>query len=104
MNTIWRYETPHNTITFEFLSDGMDEKEMFMNWVAFMNAVGYNLDKVEMENMWNSEGVAKNNIFEKEDVISLFLENLKKEGVNHANDPRFYKAEQNTLTCGVKKT
>lgn len=98
MNMIWKYASPHNTITFEFSSDCMDAQEMFMNWVAFMNAIGYNLDKVEMENMWNG----CNNSINAEEVIDKFLENLKLEGVDHSNDPRFYTAELKTLNGGTE--
>jgi len=94
MNTVWKHETPHNIITFEFLSDGMDAQEMFMNWVAFMNAIGYNLNKVEMEEMWN--GVVEKDWINPQEVIDQFLANLAEEGIDHSNDPRFYRAWEKT--------
>ncbi len=51
----WKYEHVDEKITFEFDMDGVSHKEMFMKWVDFMNAIGYTLDKVEMEAMWNGE-------------------------------------------------
>ena len=42
-------------VTFVFDAFQMDTQEMFMKWVEFMNAIGYNLDKAEMESMWNGE-------------------------------------------------
>jgi len=33
----------------------MDTQEMFFKWVDFMNAIGYNLNKAEMESMWSGE-------------------------------------------------
>lgn len=40
-------------ITYEFDNDCMHVREVFMRWVRFMNAAGYNLDQAEMEDMWN---------------------------------------------------
>lgn len=91
-NTLWKHKTPHNIITFEFLSDGMSAQEMFMSWVAFMNAIGYNLNKVEMEEMWNGES----NSITPEEVLDTFLTNLAEEGIDHSNDPRFYRALEKT--------
>ena len=51
----WTYEHNDEKITFEFDMDGVSHKEMFMKWVDFMNAIGYTLDKVEMEAMWNGD-------------------------------------------------
>ena len=51
---LWMYETESEIVKFEFDMHQMDTKEMFMKWVAFMNAVGYVLDSVELEKMWNS--------------------------------------------------
>lgn len=42
-------------VTFEFDNDGMPAFEVFMRWVRFMNAIGYNLDQEEMEEKWNGE-------------------------------------------------
>ena len=41
------------SVTFEFDAYEMSEQEMFMMWVRFMNAIGYVLDAVEMEEMWS---------------------------------------------------
>jgi len=55
-NTIWMHEDDDGTaIVFAFDTVQMDHQEMFMKWVEFMNAIGYNLDKAEMESMWNGE-------------------------------------------------
>lgn len=51
----WSYQHGDEKIIFEFHMDGMNHKEMFMLWVKFMNAVGYTLDPIEMESMWNGE-------------------------------------------------
>lgn len=51
----WSYQHDDEKITFEFNMDEMTHKEMFMMWVKFMNAVGYTLDSIEMEKMWNGE-------------------------------------------------
>ena len=42
-------------VTFEFDNDCMSVEQVFMRWVRFMNAAGYNLDQAEMEDMWNGE-------------------------------------------------
>lgn len=52
---IWSYQHGDEKIVFEFNMDEMTHKEMFMQWVKFMNAVGYTLDSIEMEKMWNGE-------------------------------------------------
>jgi hypothetical protein len=55
-NTVWMHEDPEGaTIVFAFDTFQMDHQEMFLKWVDFMNAIGYTLDKVEMEKMWNGE-------------------------------------------------
>jgi hypothetical protein len=55
-NTIWVHEDEGgDTVIFAFDTFQMDHQEMFMKWVDFMNAIGYTLDKVEMERMWNGE-------------------------------------------------
>ena len=46
-------------VTFEFDNDCMRSFEVFMRWVRFMNAIGYELDPVEMEAMWNGESYDK---------------------------------------------
>ena len=51
----WKYETDSEVVMFEFDMYQMNHKEMFMKWVSFMNAIGYVLDTVEMEKMWNGE-------------------------------------------------
>ena len=51
----WTYETNHGKVTFDFDSTEMNVKEMFLKWVDFMCAIGYNLDRAEMESMWNGE-------------------------------------------------
>jgi hypothetical protein len=51
----WSYQHDDEKITFKFNMDEMTHKEMFMMWVKFMNAVGYTLDSIEMEKMWNGE-------------------------------------------------
>ena len=43
----------NSTVTFEFDAIEMSTFEMFMQWVRFMNAIGYILDPEEMEEMWN---------------------------------------------------
>ena len=48
-------------VTLEFDNYDMPSFEVFMRWVRFMNAIGYNLDQEEMEKMWNGE------IYETED-------------------------------------
>jgi len=52
---IWKYIDGEDTIIFEFNNSELDTKDLFFRWVNFMNAIGYNLNKVEMENMWNGE-------------------------------------------------
>ena len=42
-----------STVTFEFDAIEMSTFEMFMQWVRFMNAIGYVLDPEEMEEMWD---------------------------------------------------
>lgn len=42
-------------VAFEFDNDGMPAFEVFMRWVRFMNAAGYNLDQAEMEAIWKGE-------------------------------------------------
>lgn len=51
----WTYRFGDEKVIFKFNMDDMNQKEMFMMWVKFMNAVGYTLDAVEMEDMWNGE-------------------------------------------------
>ena len=51
----WAYRFGDEKVIFKFNMDDMNQKEMFMMWVKFMNAVGYTLDAVEMEDMWNGE-------------------------------------------------
>ena len=51
----WSYQHGDEKIVFEFNMNEMTHKEMFMMWVKFMNAVGYTLDSIEMEKMWNGE-------------------------------------------------
>ena len=41
------------SIVFSFDAFDMNAQEMFMQWVRFMNAIGYVLDIQEMEEMWN---------------------------------------------------
>ena len=48
-------DSDHDIVVFQFDAFQMDTQEMFMKWVDFMNAIGYNLDKAEMESMWNGE-------------------------------------------------
>ena len=48
-------DSDYDTVSFQFDAFQMDAQEMFIKWVDFMNAIGYNLDKVEMEKMWNGE-------------------------------------------------
>ena len=48
-------------VTLEFDNYDMPSFEVFMRWVRFMNAIGYNLDQEEMEEKWNGE------IYETED-------------------------------------
>jgi hypothetical protein len=43
-----------STVIFTFDALEMDTQEMFMQWVRFMNAIGYVLDPEEMEEMWCS--------------------------------------------------
>lgn len=52
---IWTYDNETDVVTFEFDSCERDTKEMFMKWVCFMNAIGYILDPIDMEKMWDSE-------------------------------------------------
>ena len=51
----WKYECGKDTVTFQFDMDGETPEDMFFRWVEFMNAVGYNLNKTEMYEMWNGE-------------------------------------------------
>ena len=49
-----------DTSTYKNISMELDNRDMtpfevFVRWVAFMNASGYHLDPVEMEAMWNGE-------------------------------------------------
>ena len=44
---------PMRTVTHVFDATDMDTTEMFMRWVHFMNGVGYVLDPVEMEEVWD---------------------------------------------------
>lgn len=48
----WKYETDDLTVEFE-LDSSESAGEIFLKWVRFMNAAGFILDPVEMENMWN---------------------------------------------------
>ena len=41
------------SVVFSFSALNMNAEEMFMQWVRFMNAIGYVLDPAEMEEMWN---------------------------------------------------
>jgi len=50
---ITKMPTLNSTVTFEFDAIEMSTFEMFMQWVRFMNAIGYVLDPEEMEGMWN---------------------------------------------------
>lgn len=43
----------NTSVVFAFDAVEMDAQEMFMQWVRFMNAIGYVLDPEEMEEMWN---------------------------------------------------
>lgn len=52
---VWEYDSGGDVVVFEFDMLQMDTKEMFMKWVCFMNAVGYVLDPIDMEKMWDSE-------------------------------------------------
>ena len=47
------YKSGETDISFGFNVDEKTHFEVFMNWVRFMNAIGYVLDPVEMERMWN---------------------------------------------------
>ena len=49
------YKSNLDMVTVEFDSTEMNGKEMFLKWVGFMSAIGYNLDRAEMESMWNGE-------------------------------------------------
>ena len=93
MNTIFKHDDGYSVTTFDINTEQADAKDMFMHWVRFMNAIGYNLNPVEMEDMWSYD---KESV-DAGDVIETFLVNLKLEGVDHSNDPRFYKAELKTL-------
>ena len=48
-------DSDDSMVTFHFDAVGMDATEMFMQWVRFMNAIGYVLDPEEMKEMWNGE-------------------------------------------------
>jgi hypothetical protein len=49
----WKYQQDNgDTVVFEFERYGVSTDEMFQKWVEFMNAIGYVLDPVEMEQMW----------------------------------------------------
>lgn len=52
---VWEYDSGGDVVVFEFDMLQRDTKEMFMKWVCFMNAVGYVLDPIDMEKMWDSE-------------------------------------------------
>ena len=54
-NVTFKYEYGSNTTEMKFCIDEVPTSEMFMQWVKFMNAIGYVLDPVEMEDMWNGE-------------------------------------------------
>lgn len=43
----------NSSVVFAYDAVEMDATEMFMQWVRFMNAIGYVLDPQEMEEMWN---------------------------------------------------
>lgn len=40
-------------VSFYFNAAHMNAQDMFMQWVRFMNAIGYVLDPAEMEEMWS---------------------------------------------------
>lgn len=50
----------HDKVTVEFDNHGMPISEVFRRWMHFMNAIGYNLDKAEMEEMWRGESSEDN--------------------------------------------
>jgi len=49
----FHFECGTGTVTHVFDATEMDTTDMFMRWVQFMNGVGYVLDPVEMEKVWN---------------------------------------------------
>ena len=51
----WTYRFGDEKVIFKFSMDAMTHKEVFMKWVDFMNAIGYAVDRAEMEAMWNGE-------------------------------------------------
>lgn len=51
----WSYKHGSERVVFQFNMNEMNQQEMFMMWVKFMNAVGYTLDAAEMEAMWIGE-------------------------------------------------
>jgi len=51
----WTYQYADEKVIFKFSMDAMTHKEVFMKWVDFMNAIGYTVDRAEMEAMWNGE-------------------------------------------------
>lgn len=50
----------HKKINMKFDNQDMTPFEVFMVWIHFMNAIGYNLDKAEMEEMWRGESSEDN--------------------------------------------
>lgn len=50
---VWTHTTHEGKVEFVFEGYQMSTAEFFHKWVQFMNAIGYVLDPVEMENMWN---------------------------------------------------
>ena len=50
-----KFSYDDDAVVFKFDCIEMTTQEMFMKWVQFMNAIGYVLDPVEMERMWNGE-------------------------------------------------
>ena len=45
----------HDKVTVEFDNYDVPPAEVFMRWVRFMKAIGYNLDPEEMEAMCKGE-------------------------------------------------
>ena len=47
------YGDDDSSVIFNFSAEYMEVGDMFMQWVRFMNAIGYVLDPEEMRKMWN---------------------------------------------------